>query len=115
MHRFVAWFFVLLLPLQFAWGVAAAYCQHETTTAGAPHIGHHEHVHKADAKQAADSPLAGDTDCGFCHASGPAVTVASADNVAVPEAAKQGVPPAAPAHRSALARAPDRPQWPRLA
>ena len=42
----------LLLPLQVAWGAAAAYCEHETTTQGAKHFGHHQHEHKADVHDA---------------------------------------------------------------
>jgi hypothetical protein len=115
MYRLVALFFALLLPLQFAWGAAAAYCQHEATIETSNHFGHHEHVHKADAKKPASTKLAGDTDCGTCHACGSAVTSDGTDGVDAPVTTRRAVFPSAPSHASALARAPDRPQWRRLA
>ena len=74
MYRLVALGLALLMPLQFAWAAAAAFCQHESTTNASPmHIGHHEHVHKADAKKAGSGKLMADSDCGACHATCSAV------------------------------------------
>jgi len=122
MHRLVALLLALLLPLQFAWGAAAVYCGHETTTATAQateHVGHHAHEHKAesrqDAKKPASAKLAVDNDCAACHAT---CSVMACDAppplAALVLTARQDSPtPSAPT--SAPVRAPDRPQWLRLA
>ncbi len=117
MVRLVALLLALLLPLQFAWGAAAAYCQHETGTQAARHFGHHAHEHPADAgaKKPAGTKLAVDNDCMACHASGTAL--AGELPACLPALAQTGRLAAPPldAHTSAPARAPDRPQWRRLA
>ena len=114
MSRLVALLFSLLLPLQFAWGAAASYCQHEPTREVPPHFGHHEHVHKADAKKATDTTLAGDKDCSSCHAAGSAALGESGADMEPPVAMRRMTFPPALVHSSAIARAPDRPQWLRL-
>lgn len=65
---------MLLLPIQWTWAAAAAYCAHEPATAAVRHIGHHEHVHKStaaesskDGQPAKSSAL--DLDCEYCHLS----------------------------------------------
>lgn len=86
MRRWLIVALLLVLPLQFAWSVAAAYCAHEAAPA-ASHVGHHAHEHKGDAGDGtaeklhaeADSAKAGkagkagkwmgDNDCGYCHLS----------------------------------------------
>src|SRR5205814_371136 len=98
-------------PLQFGWGAAAAYCQHETTTETSRHFGHHEHVHKTDAKKPADSKVAGDNDCNACHAMSSAVASEGTDGMEAPLTARWVAFPPPPPRTSALARAPDRPQW----
>ena len=78
-------FLLALLPLQFCWAAAAAYCQHEgeETT---QHFGHHSHQHDAQA----DLPDEGDkvvkvhADCGYCHLSGQASFLTAAPAVALP-------------------------------
>lgn len=119
MFRLVALLLALLLPLQFVWGAAAAYCGHEPTLGTAaqvtPHFGHHEHVHKAHGSKAADTALAGDNDCGSCHASCSAVISVPAGASAVPLTSRRHVLPPEASPASALSRAPDRPQWLRLA
>jgi len=119
-RRLVALFLALLLPLQFAWGAAAAYCGHEVEIQAVEHVGHHDHVHKAEADQKTDKKQAGgkqlvDNDCGVCHASGSAMNMAPI--AAFPTVAlTRWVPAPTPAHpRSAPSDAPDRPQWLRLA
>ena len=113
-RRFIL-FLALLLPLQFAWTAAAAYCEHETTPAETRHVGHHEHEHQEPADSSPADPLAADNDCGTCHAAGSVVLFdASALHAVIPMAAL--VVPHAPRRMpTALARAPDRPQWLRLA
>lgn len=73
MRRLVLICMMLLLPVQWTWAAAAAYCAHETGVA-AKHMGHHEHKHQdqADAgKPSPDSKLTVpgglDSDCHFCH------------------------------------------------
>jgi len=116
MSRFVALFLAVLLPLQLAWGAAAAHCQHETEPRAAQHFGHHEHVHKSDVKKApAGSSLVADNDCGYCHATGAAAVAEAMPSMIAPVVTSNVAVPAEQRHASALARAPDRPQWPRLA
>lgn len=113
-HRIIL-FLALLLPLQFAWANAAAYCDHETDPAQTRHFGHHEHLHEVGVEKPSSSKLAGDNDCGTCHAAGsPVIFDASAFDMVVPTTTAV-VPHALRRTPTALARAPDRPQWPRLA
>ncbi|HKX40119.1 MAG TPA: DUF2946 family protein [Burkholderiaceae bacterium] len=119
MKRFFVLLLAVLLPLQFAWGAAAAYCQHETTTQSAAHLGHHQHVHKAepgDGKVVGKvaGKLAADYDCGYCNTATAAVmpafeTPLPSAFVVLSQALQPEREPA-----SAPQRAPDRPQWPRL-
>jgi len=68
--------FILLLailPVQFTWAAATAYCRHESGQAS-KHFGHHEHQHRAAAdseskgSKAAASSVA-DSDCSTCQLS----------------------------------------------
>lgn len=73
MRRLVLICIMLLLPVQWTWAAAAAYCAHESSPSSG-HIGHHEHVHKSssteDLKKAQASKAAAlDLDCGYCHLS----------------------------------------------
>ena len=119
MPRLLVLFIVLLLPLQFAWAAAAAYCQHETgqheTSARPAHFGHHEHVHQAGGGKAGDAGGPAHADCHTCQAAASPL-IAEASPLAM--VSLPSVRPARPGSQrlaSALARAPDRPQWPRLA
>ncbi|WP_409241968.1 cation efflux protein, CzcI family [Curvibacter microcysteis] len=116
MKYLIAFFVAVLLPLQLSWGVAAAYCQHETTASAAQHFGHHSHVHDQgdEAPSLSSAKLMTDLDCGACHASSVAVLPAFE---ALPPAGAPTVTPASPSPQGASApqRAPDRPQWLRLA
>lgn len=107
--------FAFMLPLQFAWAGAAGYCEHETSSARAEHFGHHAHVHEAEGKQKAGGQFVADADCGACHASTSMLAANLADARALPSAAAHAAPPPCRAIASAPARAPDRPQWLRLA
>lgn len=66
MRRLVLLVLAVLLPLQFAWGAVAGYCQHESG-GRSHHFAHHEHVHKAESEKAADGKLVQDHNCGSCH------------------------------------------------
>lgn len=64
---------LVLLPIQFVWGAATGYCQHETRTADT-HFGHHVHEHQAKPATGskdlakADRSIGGDhPDCPSCH------------------------------------------------
>ena len=64
---------LVLLPIQFVWGAATGYCQHEARTADT-HFGHHVHEHQAKLatrlKDSAevDRSIGGDhPDCPSCH------------------------------------------------
>ncbi|MCW7539713.1 hypothetical protein OOT46_17890 [Aquabacterium sp. A7-Y] len=73
MRRWLAIFLWVLLPLQFSWAAAAAYCGHESGTA-AHHFGHHEHAHHAAESPQGDGGMESaklfgidDVDCACCH------------------------------------------------
>ncbi|HEY1130525.1 MAG TPA: DUF2946 family protein [Roseateles sp.] len=79
MRRWLIIALLFVLPLQFAWAAAAAYCGHEEAPAKT-HVGHHTHEHQADpgdngadkhakASMAKAAKLVADTDCGYCHLS----------------------------------------------
>lgn len=82
MRRWLTILLLLVLPVQFAWSAAAAYCQHEQVPAKA-HIGHHAHEHEAggdtgskasgqhlgDKSASKSLKLLGDNDCGYCQLS----------------------------------------------
>jgi len=113
MRHWLVLFFAVLLPLQFTWTAASAYCQHETTEQQAQHFGHHFHAHDGEATGVAGKLFA-DSDCAACHAAGTPVIISDADARAFVGSATLGAPLPAPRFSSALARAPDRPQWLRL-
>lgn len=73
MRRLVLICMMLLLPVQWTWAAAAAYCAHESSPAAAKHIGHHEHVHKTSAAEGSKKVPAPagvlDLDCDYCHLS----------------------------------------------
>ncbi|WP_455288604.1 cation efflux protein, CzcI family [Cupriavidus necator] len=125
MQRVLLILLALVLPLQFAWAGAAAYCRHEVAASAKVHLGHHEHQHKADSGKAGghtegragdtDKLALGDPDCGVCHIA--SLPFARADAQDVQAMHRVEMAPAVPPPRfsSHSARAPDRPQWPRLA
>jgi hypothetical protein len=115
MSRVFALLLAFTLLLQTSWAVAATYCGHETTPQAATHFGHHAHAHKSvDGKQPVVGQLAVDEDCSDCHAGHAAILTLAVTAVAV-EASTPVSCPRPSLHGSAPARAPDRPQWPRLA
>lgn len=74
MRRSLLILLLLWLPLQFAWGAAASFCQHEEGQ-GISHFGHHTHKHQGKSTSASGEStpdkkqtLAGeDFDCDYCH------------------------------------------------
>jgi len=121
-HRLTIAFLVMLsflLPLQVAWGAAAAYCEHEVTTEASKHFGHHQHEHKADvhdtaAKKSSVKKSVVDNDCAACHMSSSALAADLSGYLPTSSLSSDLVPGTLNAHASAFARAPDRPQWARL-
>lgn len=133
MRRLFLIFLVVILPFQFAWAGAAAYCQHEETVRGAGHFGHHEHRHQNTGSTASNEvssepgqdrahqqvdtkdKLTIDSDCGICHIA--SVPFACAAQTSTGIVARADAAPFHPPMRFAShsATAPDRPQWPRLA
>ena len=113
LHTFLI-FVALLLPLQVAWSAASAYCQHETTEQQSKHFGHHFHAHKGEAKKSSDSKLMVDSDCASCLASAAAAIPTELDGCDFKATSLSAEVVASPPFSSALARAPDRPQWLRL-
>ena len=65
MHRLIAVLLLLIMPVQFAFAVAAPYCAMEKVETP-PHFGHHEHVVNTapdDGKGDASLP----DNCSICH------------------------------------------------
>lgn len=120
MRRLLACLLALLLPLQLAWGAAAAYCQHEQAPAGPAHFGHHQHVHdvqKDDNHRHAKMPggkVVGDHDCGYCNVAATAVVPALQQAPLALQTDAGPSPAVERRHHSPPPRAPDRPQWSRL-
>ncbi|AGW94981.1 cation efflux protein, CzcI family [Cupriavidus sp. DF5525] len=132
MQRLLLILLALILPLQFAWAGAAAYCRHEVAASAKAHLGHHEHQHKADSgahskasdkpggtvsDKAADADKLGlaDPDCGICHIASLPFARADAPEVQAMRRVELAPPASQPGFSSHSARAPDRPQWLRLA
>jgi hypothetical protein len=115
MRRSLGLFLAFALLFQMSWAVAATYCEHETSPQASMHFGHHVHVHKSvDAKKDLAGQFAVDDDCSYCHA-GHAALIAT-DYAGVTPGATASTAFSQPSlHGSAPARAPDRPQWIRLA
>lgn len=114
MRRWLVLLFVVLLPLQFAWSAASAYCQHETDERQSQHFGHHFHVHEDGAKTTTASKLMADADCATCHATGAPLIAMKSDVRDFSATSTAAFHLAMRPFSSALVRAPDRPQWLRL-
>ncbi|TXI25184.1 MAG: hypothetical protein E6Q67_01495 [Roseateles sp.] len=126
MRRWLCLLLMVLLPLQFSWAVAAAYCGHEAGGA-ARHVGHHAHEHAASKAEAGASPQAEhahqvplkktgstpaglDNDCGTCHLSLAKPLIAQASTLPPPVHARPEAEPA-PALKSRGPDRRDRPNW----
>ncbi len=114
MRRWILQFLLIVLPLQFSWAAVAAACAHEPTAATASHVGHHTHVHKAEAGSQLAAEKAGkvasDPDCPQCHLG---CSAAAADLVAWSMPALANPRPAdPPLHPHSLTPpGPERPNW----
>ena len=131
MRRLLLVFLSILLPLQFAWAGAAAYCAHEDiaeTTSLAWHFGHHTHQHKADQAKQADGSDKGDhrakagklaklpdADCTACHFPGSHGLFAALRLPTDYHFVTLRYQASHHAFGSIPAPVPDRPQWSRLA
>lgn len=72
MRRCLLLMLLAILPLQFTWAAAAAYCPHESAPGHGAHFGHHEHQNHGASQDHPDdggkeSPLLADADCPYCH------------------------------------------------
>jgi len=125
MRRLLLVFLAILLPLQFAWAGAAAYCSHEkagSQQASTPHFGHHTHEHKAadsdghadDAKSASSAKLP-DADCNACHFPGSHGLFGEMRVTGGHHFVTVRYRPRVSAFGSIPAPVPERPQWPGLA
>jgi hypothetical protein len=114
MARLLVLFIALFLPLQFAWSSASVYCEHETAEPQGRHIGHHVHACKDATGKSADGQQKAHADCGVCQAAGSSGLTMRADVLALLAASTRSAPVTPSPFSSALARAPDRPQWRRL-
>lgn len=98
MRRFFSLLLMLLLPLQFSFAAAAAYCVDEKPEVAA-HFGHHDH---ADAStDSADDADEGKADCEVCHlACAKAQPAAFVSTVAPePQAPLSFLPDSSPQHQ----------------
>ena len=111
-------FFVMLIVtflFQLSWGVASAYCLHETGQAG-QHFGHHQHQHQPvsatadDGAQPNPQKATFHADCAACaHGALVAPVQQRTDTQALPE--RHAARAASPAPPALYADQPDRPQW----
>lgn len=116
MRRWIAVFFLLLLPLQAVWAAAAQYCPHEKE-AQSFHLGHHTHEHQGEGDAGEpDKPLPAmeDGDCHVCHAFCSAM-YSDTSRVAPLAIAPTPAPTPAFALPTPPQAQPDRPNWIRFA
>ena len=111
-----------ILPIQYAWSMAAVYCGHEqmseqgTTT----HFGHHGHQHQAQAGDDTDDGQTAESksqsksqshgDCEVCHHAVQA-SVLDDNEVAAPAVTKAYAVPSHFQYLSYIAEGPPRPNW----
>ena len=141
-RKFLLILLVAILPLQYAWAAAAAYCGHEAggEPASTQHFGHHSHQHKGDDGAPSDTfdtsgtatashaqadqpdhpdqdpPKSGKihADCAVCQFAVHAPLPVGA--AVLPETALSGYPPAhALLFSSYIAEGPKGPDWHRAA
>jgi hypothetical protein len=118
-----------ILPLQYAWSAAAAYCGHEQEQSQQKrsHFGHHSHQHNAQAEPQHDGNDGNDSndgklpgkakvhaDCAVCHHAVQASLLSGA--APPPDAAGAAYPPSFVLHfTSHIAEGPKKPDWRRAA
>lgn len=99
-----------ILPYQFSWAVAGAYCQHEQGTAS-QHFGHHAHQHeaKADAPEGKAGMGKLHSDCSSCHGAGCVVFVTALPALGLLPAVREYVEPRPISYTSHVPDGPRRP------
>lgn len=103
-------FLLMVLPLQYSWAAAAAYCQHEKEPV--THFGHHSHQHEVETSS--EAPEDGrdlaqvHSDCGVCQFAGQASFLNALPNVLAPPTVFVS-PPLFVAFTSYIAEGPQRP------
>lgn len=117
MKKFLLIILLTILPIQYAWSMAAVYCQHEQLNEKHPvsHFGHHGHQHQAQAgDEDDDDHQPGKTkvhsDCEVCHHA-VQVSVLDAPGVATLATSSGYAPPATAQYLSHIAEGPPRPNW----
>lgn len=85
MKRLFLILLLVLMPLQAAWAVGAAYCSHDEKTM---HPGHHVHKHAPSAGQGDDDPGAHCDDCDACHHLSASALPSAHPNAPLPKAAR---------------------------
>lgn len=120
MFKRVLYMVIVAFTLQLSWGVASAYCMHETGTAS-QHFGHHQHDHKSSSangdveKSSSLKKSTAHADCASCNHHG-SVGMAAWQQTLAPTAAL-----AAQDGASSVAlplpylELPERPRWNRAA
>ncbi len=127
MRRFLILLFAIMLPLQFAWAGAAAYCHHESapqdnTIAAASdnwHFGHHSHAHQGkvsqhgstDSKDGKGNIKLPDLDCAVCHFASAQLVLPDLGATALHHGVAISYRALAASYLSAPGAPPDRPQW----
>ena len=110
---------LVILPIQYAWSMAAVYCGHEQSREHpASHFGHHGHQHHAlagdDEDGGSNDRQPGKTkvhsDCEVCHHAVQA-SVLDQHDLAVPPTTTAYAPPACRCYLSHIAEGPPRPNW----
>lgn len=103
-----------ILPIQYAWSMAAVYCQHEP--AKVSHFGHHGHQHQAQSDEDPDhgKPVKVHSDCEVCHHAVQA-SVLEDGALVVQSAAQAHAAPLLIDYLSYISDGPQRPNWPLVA
>ncbi|RZI40012.1 DUF2946 domain-containing protein [Herbaspirillum sp. HC18] len=113
MKKLLLIFLLVLLPLQFCWAAAAAYCQHEGEKS-AQHFGHHSHKHDAKADLPDNADKGGKVkihvDCGYCHLSCQVSALTTVPEVVLPTGSTHVEKPARP-YSSHIPDGLQRPDW----
>jgi len=107
--KFLLILLLTILPIQYAWSMAAVYCQHEPSKVS--HFGHHGHQHQAQAGDDLDkSKLSKHGDCEVCHHAVQA-SLPGAEPVLTAAPAAVFAPSGVPRYHSYIADGPPRPNW----
>lgn len=116
MRKALVIFLLALLPVQFVWGSAAVYCQHEQGNE-VSHFGHHIHKHQGKVTKSVDSSadksklVSGeDADCVSCHLSC-APVVSDVRLRVLADEMTQAAPTVQRAYSRLLVASIDRPKW----